>query len=1041
MIHIVMVGRPHIVDEVEETLGEFVPQINITKSKNKKDIVDYIRDRIITSKVLKVVEIKLQEEILKTVAEKANGMFMWAFLMMQELRQKKRASHIRESLHRAPKGLEEMLRHVLKGFSSTLNGDDSDDLNTMLMWVTCATRPLSLRELDVILRLQSPEGDAVLSLENTLRKQFASFFVLTRQKHLFTVDLQAENSETESASDEEGKEGLDDVENETPLESKSSTTTVAFCHASIGDFFRDVTKRGGNRKISSGPKYPAIGVDIIEAKVGILKECLNLICNYDARAKKIPDCYVFYDYVSKSWLTHLKEAAEILEKVGAAHLQEIGTLLVKMLRDETIISNWAGEIIRTFFTIGNLNLLKKWLEYPELYEALALKDRQWIKEIQANEAEIFRPSARVYAIRWLHSASWRPHGCMLYIHTVLNLLLGRVDQNFPQKVPLQYIVEAAEWAGFEQTALWHERLAECLLENRHYDEALQHFEKALELNPTTWMAKYGIASTFAARGDYQKAIETIQTRLLTENREVEPIDSENGTQVDRAAPHSLLAKCYSRLMDSKSAVENYMKALEIDEQRYDSVYECIILLGSEEKYKEIISLLRGLVENPYNEEYTNTIAKLDLEKDGELISKHKGWYETWKYTNLITTISRDFRWQEFFSYVLRASRETEQLPWLQDVYEKAVVATKKRLLPVIATTLEVCLAMIYMSMGGEEEKLEHLLDNVFKLLIRPRALENSTLWSCEELMAQKYGSYCLQKAYSADNDSEEARYAGKLERFCKIKPKGTDDAPEVITTSFLAVYLGLWHHLRGKEEAAREYLKPRLKKALMILSDEDPSNDDHGYSSLAKVLVAAGQDESARAVLHVFHPTFKRRGDSEDEIFRTEDENDDGGAENSPTSVAINGGKEDQARPEVNKEIGGDDKPTPEKVRTDKEIDAAAGTTNSPKRSQSAMDLAREKYPKGKWVYPWGCDGPCARYFPLYINASMCRICLRDLCDDCLKLVQDGHESVRLLCSKDHNWLHIDPPEKEVDEGEILIGDKVMKLEEFLREIREQWAL
>lgn len=101
MIHIVIAGRPHIIDDIEETLGESIPRININKSKNKKDIVDYIRDRIITSKVLKTVEKKLQEEILETVAEKANGMFMWAFFMMQELRQKNRASHIRDSLHRA----------------------------------------------------------------------------------------------------------------------------------------------------------------------------------------------------------------------------------------------------------------------------------------------------------------------------------------------------------------------------------------------------------------------------------------------------------------------------------------------------------------------------------------------------------------------------------------------------------------------------------------------------------------------------------------------------------------------------------------------------------------------------------------------------------------------------------------------------------------------------------------------------------------------------------------------------------------------------
>lgn len=71
----------------------------------------------------------------------------------------------------------------------------------------------------------------------------------------------------------------------------------------------------------------------------------------------------------------------------------------------------------------------------------------------------------------------------------------------------------------------------------------------------------------------------------------------------------------------------------------------------------------------------------------------------------------------------------------------------------------------------------------------------------------------------------------------------------------------------------------------------------------------------------------------------------------------------------------------------------------------------------------------------------MCRICLRDICDDCIKLVQDGHESVRMMCSKDHEWLHIDLSEKQVKEREVLVGNKVMKLEEFVRGLKKKWDL
>lgn len=1016
-----MVGRLQIIDDIEETLEGPVPKIYVNRRKNNKDIVDYVRNRIKKSKVLRDVKKDLQDEIVETVAEKANGMFMWVVLMMQELSQKSRPSSIRQSLHQAPKGLHEMLQHVLEGFSSMLKGDDPDDLNTMLMWVTCAARPLYLGELEVILKLQSPNGDGVLSLEEKLRKRFASFFALTREDHLSTADLQAENPETELAGDEEGEVGLDGVEQETSFESSTKSTTVAFCHASIGEFFKEAT----SGKVGSGPEHHAIGVDIVEAKIGVLKDCLNVICKQDDQDQEAGEYSIFWHYVSELWHTHVKEAADILDKVDVAHRQEIGTLLVKILRRPAFLLIWPAAQSYTFFTTENLKPLKKWLECSELYKVLALADREWIEEIQANEAEIFRPFARLYAVVWLRARRFPPHECMLKIHTIINLLLGRTDRNipgFPMKVPVQFIMEAAEWAEFEQTALWHRRLAECLLENGHYEKALEHFGEALVLDPTMWKVNDGIARTLAACGNYRKAIElekvvdTIQTRLLFKDRELQPSDDEYVEPTCRVHTNDLIAKWYSELQDSKSAVKHYMKALEIDKQQYYIANECIKILHSEGKYEEIISLLKSLDENSDNQ----------------------------KHNNLNTMVSiYDGSQHPFFNCVLRASRETKQLPWLQDVYEKVVVATKKKLSLAKATPLMVCLATIYMSSGNQEEKLEPLFDDVLKF-VSPGALENSFLHIYQEIMAQMYGSYCLQKVYSAGNDSEAARYVGRLERLCKTKSKATDDVSDVVTTSVFAVYLGLWHHLHGREKIAREYLKPRMKEALMILSDEDLSNDYIGYRSLAQVLVAAGEDECARAAFHALHPTEKLRGDSEDEIFETEDEKNDSDADNSLTSMAINGRKEDQEKNEENMKVGGDEKPPSEMDRSGNVDDAAVAavrTTSSSQRAQSAMDLAREKYPEGKWLYPWICDGPCGRNFPLYINASMCRICLRDICDDCLKLVQDGHESVRLVCSKDHKWLHIDPPEKEVNEGEILVGNNVMKLEEFVRGLKEKWAL
>ena len=739
------------------------------------------------------------------------------------------------------------------------------------------------------------------------------------------------------------------------------------------------------------------------------------------RDQKSGEYSTLWHYASDQWHTHVKEVAEILDKVDAAQRQEIGILLVKILRRPAFLLIWPAGQSHTFFTTDNLKPLKKWLEYPELYNVLALADREWIDQIKANEAEIFRPCSGLYAILWLRATHFSPHECMLKILAITNLLLGQTDSDipgFPTKVPVRVIMEAAEWVKLEQTALWHRRLAECLLENGHNEKALQHFEKALVLDPTMWEAKEGIAMTLAARGDHQKAIEleklvdAIQTQLQrNDDGHIEP--------TCRVRTNTLIAKWYSELKDSKSAVEYYMKALEVDKKQYDIAYECIKILHSEEKYPETISLLKKLDEKPDNQ----------------------------KHTSLVTMVSKyDSSQQPFFIAVLRASREAKQLPWLQDVYEKAVVRTKKKLSLAKAIPLMVCLATIYMSSGIQEEKLEHLFDTVSNFVIGPGSLENSFFKHFQEIMAEMYGSYCLQKLYSADNDSETAGYIEKLERLCKMNFNATDDASDVITTSSFAVYLGRWHHLHGRERVAREYLKPRMKEALMILSDEDPSNDAIGYRSLAQVLVAAGEDESARAALQAVHPTDKLQGESDDKIlFDSEDKNSDSSADNSLTLIGTNGKKGHQEKNGKNKKAGGNEKTSSETDRSGNGDDNAAIATNrttiSSQRARSAMGLAREKYPQEKWQFPWICDGPCGRHFPLFVNANLCRICLRDICDDCMKLVQDGHESVRLVCSKDHEWLHIDPPEKPAKEGEVLVGNKVMKLEEFVRGLKEKWDL
>ncbi|PGG96487.1 hypothetical protein AJ79_09577 [Helicocarpus griseus UAMH5409] len=114
-----------------------------------------------------------------------------------------------------------------------LKDEDPDDLNAIFAWVTCAQRPLTMGEIDMILKLQSSEGDGVLNLENNLRIRFASFFNLLRKDGLTTTDLQGKATVFDKAGndgvgdDGDGNgDGLQDMESETNFNSDPSSNVI-----------------------------------------------------------------------------------------------------------------------------------------------------------------------------------------------------------------------------------------------------------------------------------------------------------------------------------------------------------------------------------------------------------------------------------------------------------------------------------------------------------------------------------------------------------------------------------------------------------------------------------------------------------------------------------------------------------------------------------------------------------------------------------------------------------------------------------------------
>jgi hypothetical protein len=84
--------------------------------------------------------------------------------MIKELKAKHKPEQIKQAIAQPPKGLADTLRQVLERFSKTLQEDEIADLNTLLAWVVCAKRQLTLGELDNVMKLKSSDGEGMIYL-------------------------------------------------------------------------------------------------------------------------------------------------------------------------------------------------------------------------------------------------------------------------------------------------------------------------------------------------------------------------------------------------------------------------------------------------------------------------------------------------------------------------------------------------------------------------------------------------------------------------------------------------------------------------------------------------------------------------------------------------------------------------------------------------------------------------------------------------------------------------------------------------------------
>ncbi|OAP57703.1 hypothetical protein AYL99_08441 [Fonsecaea erecta] len=149
---------------------EHVPAIYISAAD--EDVERYIEARIEKEKFLKrhvETEPDLMEEIIKTVVERSEGMFLLAQLHMDNLARKLNCRELRRALRGLPKEFDEVYGQAMQ----RIHNQDEDQVvlaHKVLWWISYSPRPLTVTELQHALAVEP--GDDDLDEDGIYDKEF-----------------------------------------------------------------------------------------------------------------------------------------------------------------------------------------------------------------------------------------------------------------------------------------------------------------------------------------------------------------------------------------------------------------------------------------------------------------------------------------------------------------------------------------------------------------------------------------------------------------------------------------------------------------------------------------------------------------------------------------------------------------------------------------------------------------------------------------------------------------------------------------------------
>ncbi|KAJ5360198.1 Tetratricopeptide-like helical [Penicillium concentricum] len=809
-IQLLMLGRPQIAEEMNDLMETLqIQTIDVSEVNNFEDIVHYIKTIIAKSIYLRKLPPSTQRTIIQRLSTGSQGMFLWVGLMLQDLSQIRSKGDIQRTLDEAPKGLTKMISHVLKGFSEsfTENPQYAADLNELLAWTMCTPTPLSLFEIDALLKWRSPEGESWIWLEGSLRVQFASIFLLTREDGLSTADLKRRMNYTDYGDLEETPE-CDSEENEEfdsndDFDSDHKTTTVSFCHASLGEFFR--SQEG---KVSAGPNSPPIGVNYHEARILVLNRCFEIIQNKEESREQIALALRSY---ACSYIVQFLTAVD-MSQITKDTKRAIGFQLAELLSDESGFEAFVSPDELNFFSQDALGILNKWLGDPDVQEALPDETKIWYSNAMAESpAEILRPIASYIASHWVRNTSWCPAICLLIIRDFIAFQSSGPSLD---ATSVENVLQIADWGQPEHDAHWYGRVGQALERLAFYDGAIEYLQKALQIDPELWEFRSQMACLYRDIGESAKALEIHQTNINLIN------EKEQSFEVRKVLHHEYerVADCYLRLTDKENAFSVLQKAY----NSYNHCAECARLIlehyHGAGKVDQILDLFQMMNEKSPSEGVSHLTEFMLKNPDiGSMM-------------------------HEFGAKIIRRGC----FSFFKEAFTAAIIIARRQKKAILTATLELSLSSLLSSLGVDPEGGARIWERILETYKPSQAKSNlhQIIFLASSSLCCYYFKQCCRDDCS---EVERQRYGELLERLVMGRPLHL--ARHERTTKAVTEYaylprpearatLGTYYKMCGRDDDALQFFRSLLQLPVLILGLPDDDENRNCYLQLAGIFAA-----------------------------------------------------------------------------------------------------------------------------------------------------------------------------------------------------------